>query len=81
MILQKEIRTFAEALNVPLDTIDRDYVLGHFLKEMFKQSCASFEKCTFKNITFNDVSDLFNPERMKQVAITWDERLSHQLQK
>ncbi len=37
MILQKEIRTFAEALNVPLDTIDKDYVLGHFLKEMFKQ--------------------------------------------
>jgi predicted nucleotidyltransferase component of viral defense system len=41
---------------------------------------AFFEKCSFKNIVFNDVSDLFKPERMKQVAITWDKRLSHQLQ-
>lgn len=41
---------------------------------------AFFKKCTFKNIVFDDVSDLFKPERMKQVAITWDKRLSHQLQ-
>ena len=41
---------------------------------------AFFKKCIFKNIVFNDVSDLFKPERMKQVAITWDKRLSHQLQ-
>jgi predicted nucleotidyltransferase component of viral defense system len=41
---------------------------------------AFFKKCTFKNIVFDDVSDLFRPERMKQVAITWDKRLSHQLQ-
>jgi predicted nucleotidyltransferase component of viral defense system len=41
---------------------------------------AFFKKYTFKNIVFDDVSDLFRPERMKQVAITWDKRLSHQLQ-
>ena len=49
--------------------IDWEVVKGAFL-----------EKCIFKNIVFNDVSDLFKPERMKQVAITWDKRLSHQLQ-
>ena len=40
MILQKEIRTIAERLKVPSDTVDKDYVLGHFLHELFKQHWA-----------------------------------------
>ena len=40
MISQKEIRTIAEKLKVPSDTIDKDYVLGHFLNELFKQPWA-----------------------------------------
>jgi predicted nucleotidyltransferase component of viral defense system len=37
------------------------------------------EKCNYKEIPFKDVSDFFKPERLKQVAITWEKRLSHQL--
>lgn len=40
---------------------------------------AFLKKCIFKNIIFDDVSDFFKPERMNQVAITWNKRLSHQL--
>jgi predicted nucleotidyltransferase component of viral defense system len=42
---------------------------------------AFYEKCDFKAIAFNNVSDFFRPERLSQVAITWDKRLSHQLTK
>ena len=74
MILQKEIRTFAEALNVPLDTIDKDYVLGHFLREMFKQSWAidnflfkggtCLKKCYFEEYRFSEDIDatIINPD-------------------
>ena len=37
------------------------------------------EKCEYKAIPFHDVNDFFKPERLKQVAITWEKRLSHQL--
>ena len=37
------------------------------------------EKCKFKAIEFNGVDDFFRPERMKQVEITWERRLNHQL--
>jgi len=37
------------------------------------------EKCDYKEILFQDVSHFFKPERLKQVAITWEKRLSHQL--
>jgi predicted nucleotidyltransferase component of viral defense system len=40
---------------------------------------AFFEKCIFKNIEYNSVTDFFKPERMKQVEVTWDKRLNHQL--
>lgn len=40
---------------------------------------AFAEKCAFKHIEFKGVDDFFRPERMKQVAITWEKRLSHQL--
>jgi predicted nucleotidyltransferase component of viral defense system len=40
---------------------------------------AFVDKCAFKHIEFKGVDDFFRPERMKQVAITWEKRLSHQL--
>lgn len=68
MILQKEIRAIAENLKVPAPTID---------KEIVKTAFA--EKCKFKAIEFNTVDDFFRPERMKQVEVTWERRLNHQL--
>jgi len=67
MILQKEIRALAETLKVPLDTIDKDYVLGHFLAEMFKQQWARenflfkggtcLKKCYFEAYRFSEDID------------------------
>lgn len=37
------------------------------------------QKCKYKSILFSEVSDFFKPQRLKQVAITWEKRLSHQL--
>ncbi|GEM_PF-4097233 len=37
MILQREIREIAENLQLPGNTIDKDYVLGHFLNGFFSQ--------------------------------------------
>lgn len=74
MILQKEIRTIAETRQVPSDTIDKDYVLGHFLNELFKQSWAfnnllfkggtCLKKCYFENYRFSEDIDatIINPE-------------------
>ncbi len=36
MILRKEIREIAEELQLPGNTIDKDYVLGHFLNGLFR---------------------------------------------
>lgn len=67
MILQKEIRTIAEKLKVPSSTIDKDYVLGHFLYELFKQPWARnnlvfkggtcLKKCYFKEYRFSEDID------------------------
>lgn len=63
----------------------RDYYDIWFLKNNisdinWQEVKAGFiEKCEYKDIEFKDVSDFFKPERLKQVAITWDKRLSHQL--
>lgn len=35
MILQKEIKTVAEQQEVPASTIDKDWVLGHFLNAIY----------------------------------------------
>lgn len=68
MILQKEIRTTAENLKVPSDTIDKDYVLGHFLNEMFRQPWAiehflfkggtCLKKCYFEEYRFSEDIDI-----------------------
>jgi predicted nucleotidyltransferase component of viral defense system len=40
---------------------------------------AFLEKRRFKNLEFHGFSDFFVPKRIKQVEITWEQRLSHQL--
>lgn len=74
MITQKEIRSIAEALQVPLNTVDKDYVLGHFLNEMFKQPWAvenflfkggtCLKKCYFEQYRFSEDIDItiVNPD-------------------
>lgn len=67
MVSQKEIRTIAEKLKVPSDTIDKDYVLGHFLNELFKQPWATnnllfkggtcLKKCYFEEYRFSEDID------------------------
>ena len=67
MILQKEIRTIAERLKVPSNTVDKDYVLGHFLYELFKQPWAinnllfkggtCLKKCYFEEYRFSEDID------------------------
>lgn len=39
MILQSEIIRRAEEAGVPPDTIDKNWVLGHFLAELYKSEC------------------------------------------
>ena len=37
MILQKEIATISEQLGVSKSVIDKDWVLGHFIAEIFNE--------------------------------------------
>ncbi|HRN46530.1 MAG TPA: nucleotidyl transferase AbiEii/AbiGii toxin family protein [Niabella sp.] len=67
-ILQKEIQQFAEQLEVPANTIDKDYVIGHFLNELFTQTWAQerflfkggtcLKKCYFDTYRFSEDIDL-----------------------
>ena len=65
MILQKEIRKFAGKWNIPPDTVDKDYVLGHFLATIFNyygdelilKGGTSLRKCYFPNYRFSEDLD------------------------
>ncbi|MCC7525782.1 MAG: nucleotidyl transferase AbiEii/AbiGii toxin family protein [Chitinophagaceae bacterium] len=67
-ILQKEIQQFAEQLEVPANTIDKDYVIGHFLNGLFSQQWAKekivfkggtcLKKCYFETYRFSEDIDL-----------------------
>ncbi len=74
MVLQKEIRDIAEKLQLPGNTIDKDYVLGHFLNGLFGQEWAQdnllfkggtcLKKCYFENYRFSEDIDatIVNPK-------------------
>lgn len=74
MILQSEILKKAESSGVPPSTIDKDWVLGHFLGELFKQNWAKdnlvfkggtcLKKCYFDGYRFSEDLDftLVNPD-------------------
>lgn len=67
-ILQKEIQQFAEQTGVPANTIDKDYVIGHFLNELFSNQWAKekflfkggtcLKKCYFDTYRFSEDIDL-----------------------
>jgi predicted nucleotidyltransferase component of viral defense system len=74
MILQKEIRSIAQSLRVPPNTVDKDYVLGHFLNQLFRQPWAidnflfkggtCLKKCYFEKYRFSEDIDItiVNPD-------------------
>lgn len=67
MILQSEIFRISEKEGVPPDTIDKNWVLGHFLAELFTNSWAQenlifkggtcLKKCYFENYRFSEDLD------------------------
>lgn len=67
MILQREIIQKAEETGVPPDTIDKNWVLGHFLAELYKSRWAQdflifkggtcLKKCYFTNYRFSEDLD------------------------
>jgi len=73
MILQREITIKAEETGVPPDTIDKNWVLGHFLAELYKARWAQeflifkggtcLKKCYFQDYRFSEDLDftLTNP--------------------
>lgn len=71
MILQKEIIEKAQAWKVPPDTVDKDYVLGHFLsvfvahyknKLVFKGGTC-LRKCYIENYRFSEDLDFTATEK------------------
>ena len=65
MILQKDIRKFSAAWAVPPDTVDKDYVLGHFLTafhqqigdELIFKGGTCLRKCYFPDYRFSEDLD------------------------
>ena len=67
MILQSEIIRRAEEAGVPPDTIDKNWVLGHFLAELYKSEWANkflifkggtcLKKCYFEGYRFSEDLD------------------------
>ena len=67
MILQSEILRISEQEGVPPDTIDKNWVLGHFLAELFTNSWAQenlvfkggtcLKKCYFEDYRFSEDLD------------------------
>lgn len=65
MILQKEIRDLSQAWGVPPDTVDKDYVLGHFLaafntyygNQLIFKGGTCLRKCYFPGYRFSEDLD------------------------
>lgn len=65
MILQKEIIQKAQEWNVPPDTVDKDYILGHFLSvfvghykdDLVFKGGTCLRKCYFENYRFSEDLD------------------------
>lgn len=90
MILQKEIREKALEWNVPPDTVDKDYVLGHFLSvfvEHYKEALVfkggtCLRKCYMEHYRFSEDLDftatdrnfVFEQNMLERVAKTAEEK-------
>jgi predicted nucleotidyltransferase component of viral defense system len=65
MILQKELRDLAASWGVPPDTVDKDYVLGHFLSGFYQhfgdqlifKGGTCLRKCYFPGYRFSEDVD------------------------
>ena len=78
MLLQSEILRIAEKEGVPPDTIDKNWVLGHFLSVLFQQEWAQknlvfkggtcLKKCYFEDYRFSE--DLDFTLKNKDLQIT-----------
>lgn len=78
MILQKEITTIAEAKHVSKSTIDKDWVLGHFLAAIYSEpelkealifkGGTCLKKCYFPDYRFSE--DLDFTARSKKFELT-----------
>ncbi|MFM2394437.1 MAG: hypothetical protein RLZZ546_2419 [Bacteroidota bacterium] len=68
MISQKEVRDEALLRNVPANTVDKDYVLGHFINCLFAENWAQenfifkggtcLKKCYFQDYRFSEDIDI-----------------------
>lgn len=71
MILQKEIIERSKEWKVPPDTVDKDYVLGHFLSVFFEtykddlifKGGTCLRKCYIKNYRFSEDLDFTAREK------------------
>ncbi len=73
MILKNEIREIAEAKGVPATTIDKDWVLGHFVKAIYSvdELCSKLafkggtclHKCYIENYRFSEDLDFTTLEK------------------
>lgn len=86
MIVQKEIRDKAQLWRVPADTVDKDYVLGHFLSGFMKvfsdelvfKGGTCLRKCYFEDYRFSEDLDFtakdnsfeLRQKQVKEVAKT-----------
>lgn len=77
MILKKEIEVNAEEQNIPKSTIDKDWVLGHFIDAIFSipecrgnlifKGGTCLRKCYFSKYRFSEDLD-FTCIMQKEVA-------------
>jgi predicted nucleotidyltransferase component of viral defense system len=65
-----EARDYFDLWYIKNNVSNIDWVM---VKEVF------FKKCAFKDIEFTSFNQFFLEERIRQVHITWDKRLKHQL--
>lgn len=85
MLLQNEILQCAEKEGVPPDTIDKDWVLGHFLSVLFQQNWAQeklvfkggtcLKKMQYKQIQFSNHESFFEENRLINMKKEWNNSL------
>lgn len=88
MILQKEIRDKAQLWGVPPDTVDKDYVLGHFLSVFSKyynedlvfKGGTCLRKCYYEGYRFSEDLDFSSFKNGFQLDIKKLENIIKELQ-
>lgn len=88
MILQREVQEKSAMWGVPSDTVDKDYVLGHFLNNFFAfgnnrkmfvfKGGTSLRKCYFPNYRFSEDLDFTLLNRAFEIDQSFLEEISRQ---